>query len=141
MGFIKKHINVLLSFDNKLEWIVSFVFIPLLVLTFYFLFFSKVLPEGVNKVFATRSGQYLLLVASPFSIVLALAFWKAKKKLAFYPTKKDKVIIGDFILLLLPLIPVVQYLWNNLDILSKAETIYIHNSPCAQCRQDLTDHI
>ena len=107
------------------SFFLSHILIPIGVLLFYFVSISYVLPDGVNKVFVTRSAKYLL----PITIFLFIGFFSViglrKTKPQFFSTTKEKFYASDLILPLLPLTPVVQYIINNSDILSWFEYILI----------------
>jgi len=107
------------------SFFLSHILIPIGVLSLYFFSISLVLPDGVNKVFVTRSAKYLL----PISIFLFIGFFSVigfrNTKPQFFSTTKDKFHASDLILPLLPLTPVVQYIINNSDILSWFECIVI----------------
>ncbi len=103
----------------------SHVLIPLGFLTFYFISFSLLLPEGVNKVFVARSGKYLLLITIFLSLVFfAISKSKGAKQLSL-KSSRATLSAGDLTLLLLPLTPVIQYIINNQDILSPLESFYV----------------
>jgi len=124
-----KVLNRISRWGSKRIWRADFSFshalIPLGVLAFYFISFSWLLPEGVNKVFTTQSGKYVLLVTIFLSLVF-LAFFKLKRvKQRFLKSSGEKLSVGDLTLLLLPLTPVVQYILNNQDILSLFESFYV----------------
>ena len=112
---------------NKL-WEANFFFshvhVPLVVSVFYFVSFAVLhsyilsIPVGVNYVFASRSWKYLSLLAAGSSVIFfAIVKLKGGGKLEFR-NSTEKISRGDFLLLLLPLTPVVQYIINNQDILS-----------------------
>ena len=107
------------------SFFLSHILIPIGVLLFYFVSISLVLPDGVNKVFVTRSSKYLL----PITIFLFIGFFSViglrRIKLQFISTSREELFAGDLLLLLLPLTPVVQYIINNSDILSWFEYILI----------------
>jgi hypothetical protein len=100
---------------------VSHLLVPLALLSFYFVVSSLLLPEGVNKVFVTRSAKY----AVPIVVLLGAAYIATRRKtgLSRQPSSVPGAGLapGDLILLLLPLTPVVQYLLHNNDILSRLE--------------------
>jgi hypothetical protein len=104
---------------------VSHLLIPLALLSFYFAVSSLLLPEGVNKVFVTRSAKY----AVPIAVLLGAAYIATRRKtgLSRQPSGVPGAGLapGDLILLLLPLTPVVQYLLNNNDILSRLESTFL----------------
>ncbi len=122
---IKKKIKSISRVEGKTELFLSHILIPLWVLTFYFLSFSELLPAGVNNAFVTRSGKYSLLLTS----TLTIAFWAfiafKKKKISIRKKTKEKFSTDNLILLLLPLAPVIQYILNNLEILSFEDIVYI----------------
>jgi len=103
----------------------SNAFIPLVFLTLYFVSFSYILPEGVNNVFADRSWKLSLVMTAAVGLVF-LALFKLKKGGKITLKKPaEKISASDFILLLLPLTPVVQYILSNQDILSVWESFYV----------------
>lgn len=103
----------------------SRVLIPLGVLSFYFVSFSWLLPEGVNKAFVTGSGKYVI----PITIFLYVAFFaingSRRVKQQLFITSRTKLYAGDLLLLLLPLTPIIQYILSNDDILSRFESILV----------------
>ncbi len=111
--------------DWKADLVVSRVLVPLGVLTLYFISFSRLLPVGVNKVFVTRSGTYVLLITI-FLYLVFFAFIKlGRVKPPFRKTSRGSLSARDLTLLLLPLAPVVQYILNNQDILSPFDSFYV----------------
>jgi hypothetical protein len=92
---------------------------------FYFAVASFFLPEGVNKVFVTRSMKYSL----PITIILVIAYAiligirRSKEKISHTPSKE--ISASDLILILFSLTPVVQYSINNPDILLWYEHIIL----------------
>jgi len=107
------------------SFIFSHILIPLGVLSFYFVSLLFLLPEGVNKVFVTRSAKLFL----PLTIFLFIAYFSIiglrKTKLQFFSITNEEFDASDLVLPLLPLTPVVQYIINNSDILSWFECIVI----------------
>ena len=107
------------------SFLFSHILIPLGVLSLYFVSLLFFLPEGVNKVFVTRSAKLFL----PITIFLFIAYFSIiglrKTKLQFFSTTKEEFYASDLVLLLLPLTPVVQYMINNAEILSWFEYIVI----------------
>jgi hypothetical protein len=107
------------------SFFISNLIIPLCVLSFYLVTFMYLLPEGVNKVFVTRSTKLFL----PLTIVVLIAFSSVfgfgKPKLQVLRTNKEKLNLRDLTLVLLPLTPVVQYMINNSEILAWYEYIVI----------------
>jgi len=107
------------------SFLLSHILIPLGVLLFYCGSLMFLLPEGVNKVFVTRSTHLFL----PIAIFLFIAYFSfigfRKIKLQFFSTTKGEFYASDLVLPLLPLTPVVQYLINNTEILSWFDYIII----------------
>jgi hypothetical protein len=133
---------------RKAKWM--HVLIPLVVLTLYCVslswFLSWLLPEygtNVNAAFVDGAWKFSLLAAGLYLVFLALfklyrilepyivvqdhkekkPTLKAKK--GKKPAFKNSIEKFDFILLLLPLTPVVQYILNNQDILSPLGSLYV----------------
>ena len=107
------------------NFILSHILIPLGVLSLYFAFLSLSLPEGVNKVFATRSVIYFLPTTIFLFIVYFAFVWLRRNKHQFTKSVDEVFLPRDLILLLLPLTPIVQYIIRNADILSWFEYIII----------------
>lgn len=112
-------ITVVKNYFSKF-WDPGFLFsnvaLPLGVLTTYCLVLSAVLPEGVNKYFAFRSWGFFLALAV-VAALLGLALSPRGKRLKFPAKRPEKITWSDLILLLLPMMPVVQYIIRNLEIL------------------------
>jgi len=83
----------------------------------YFVLASLLFPSGVNQVFVTRSAKHALPVTALLWIAAFAVPRLRIRKLQFPVASEDSLSIGDLILLLLPLAPVVQYILNNADIL------------------------
>lgn len=123
-----------LSMLNKV-WEVNFIFsnilIPLIVLTLYFVSFKYLLSsvlhiqEGVNYVFVSRSWKYFSILTVGVSFIFFLLLYVKRGGNISLKTSNQKVSRGDFLLLLLPLTPVVQYILNNQDILSLSGSMYV----------------
>lgn len=113
----------------EVNFFLSNVLVPMAVLALYcgsFAYFSsRFLLEGVSYLFASELGRYVSLIMVGVSLTFFVIFkFKKADKLAFkYPT--EKFYPGDFLLLLLPLTPVVQYILNNQQILSPVESLYV----------------
>ncbi|HPR59263.1 MAG TPA: hypothetical protein PK915_12935 [Bacteroidales bacterium] len=107
------------------SFILSHALIPLVILTLYSVLLDHFLPKGVNKAF---SGEMWKLALSFAVIVNLLAFllWKFGKGNRLLMGKdKEYLVAWDFVLLLLPLTPVVQYLIHNQDILSPLAVFHV----------------
>ena len=114
----------------KAIWI--HVLIPLVVLTLYFVSFSWVLsmllPEygaSVNAVFVNRAWKFSLLLAAALYLIFFVLFKTKKGDKLSSGNGIEKLYVSDFILILLPLTPVVQYILNNQDILSPLGSLYV----------------
>lgn len=122
MSMFKRFFEVNFFFSN--------VLVPVLVLALYcgsFAYFSShFLLEGVNYFFTSKLGKYVLLIMVG-AILTFFVILKAKKsgELLEFKYSNEKLYLGDFLFLLLPLTPVVQYILNNQEILSPAESLYV----------------
>lgn len=106
--------------------------IPLTVLTLYLVsfsfFYSWLLPEysrNVNAVFVDRAWKFVLTGAAISYLVFFVIFKTTKGNKLTFGDSIEKVRAIDFILILLPLTPVVQYILNNQDILSPLGSLYV----------------
>lgn len=120
---IGKLIRPISKHGSNASFFISQILIPLGVLSLYFVSSSLLLPDGVNKVFVTRSAKFV----QPITIFLFIAFifisGLRKNKQLLFSTAGEKLSAGDLILLLLPLTPVVQFIINNANIISWFEYI------------------
>lgn len=108
------------------------VLIPLVVLTLYFVsfscFLSWLLPEygaNVNAVFVNRAWKFSLLLAAGLYLIFFVLFKIGKGNKLTFGNSIEKLCVSDFILILLPLTPVVQYILKNQDILSPLGSLYV----------------
>lgn len=103
--------------------------VPLTVLTLYLVsfsfFYSWLLPGNVNAVFVGRAWKFVLTVAAISYLTFFVVFKKTKGNKLTFGDSIEKVRAIDFILVLLPLTPVVQYILNNQDILSPLGSLYV----------------
>jgi hypothetical protein len=133
------------AYIAKAKWM--HVLIPLVVLTLYFVsfswFLSWLLPEygtNVNAAFVNSAWKYSLLAVGLYLIFFVLFKFHLIFERYFLDSGEPlKTRIGntlafknrngvekfDFILILLPLTPVVQYILNNQDILSPLGSLYV----------------
>jgi hypothetical protein len=103
----------------------SELLIPLAVLSLYLVAASLLLPAGVNRVFVTRSAQALLPVAGLLWIAFLILAWLTLGALPRprQPTAGPR--LGDGILVLLPLTPVLQYVLLNAAILFPVDVFLV----------------
>ena len=109
---------------------ISDILIPLITLVTFclsFVFFSSTirsLPDNVTYLFVTRFLILLLIFISIYALILV--FFKVRyEKEHISKDTSDKLSVGDSILLLVPLTPVVQYLINNQNILSQIDNLHV----------------
>src|SRR3989337_3747156 len=107
------------------RYLFSNAFIRLLALSLYLITFAYLLPDGVNKVFAAKSWKYILALAGVAGLVSLALFRGNKRKKPVIKQQIEKIMASDLILLLLPLMPVVQYAISNRDILSGWQMVYL----------------
>jgi len=113
----------------KPDFFISNFLVPLFVLALYFISFEYLLasvwrlPDSVNSNFASKSWKYLLLLAVSSSLIFITFLRTKKNEKVTIDVSVEKLAIGDFLLLLLPLTPVVQYILNNQDILSASKSL------------------
>jgi hypothetical protein len=118
---VKKYFS---KFFNA-SFVLSHALIPLVVLTLYCVLLAHVLPNGINKSFAGETWKLSLSVAVAVDL-LAFVLWKFGKGTRLLLGKEtEDLVVWDFVLLLLPLTPVVQYILNNQDILSPLTSLYV----------------
>ncbi|HET9906577.1 MAG TPA: hypothetical protein VFQ23_08045 [Anaerolineales bacterium] len=118
---LKKKIDANFYFSN--------ILVPVIVLVCYsgsFAYFSsRFLLKGVSYFFASSLAIYgLFLLVAVALIFLVMLKIRTGGKLAFKPSL-EKINREDFLLLLLPLTPVVQYVLHNQDLLSVVDSVYV----------------
>jgi hypothetical protein len=108
--------------------------IPLTVLTLYFVslffFLSRLITDYtiymyVNAIFVWYAWQYSLILAGVSYLLFFIIFKATKGNKLMFGDNIEQVRAIDFILVLLPLTPVVQYIVNNQDILSPSGSLCI----------------
>ncbi len=117
----------------KRIWGVNFfitnILVPMVVLALYcgsFAYFSsRLLLEGVNYFFVYRLCQYVVLLIVGVYLTFFVIFKLKKGHEVAFKYSIEKFFVSDFLLLLLPLTPVVQYILANQDILSPIESLYV----------------
>jgi hypothetical protein len=113
----------------KVNFFFSNVLVPGVALVLYCGFFaylsSHFLLEGVNYFFVSRLGKYALFVMVGVVLTFFVILWTKKGSELSFKYSNEKFYSGDFLFLLLPLTPVVQYVLNNQEILSPLETLYV----------------
>lgn len=110
---------------GKVNYLFSHLVVPFILLTVYFILFSWVLPDGVNKAFVTGAWKLSLLLTAGFGVIFFILLIKNKDNNLKFINGLDKVSASDFLLVLLPLTPVVQYILNNQGILSPLGSLYL----------------
>jgi len=102
----------------KPGFFLSELLIPLSLLSTYLILTSLLLPEGINKVFVTKSIKLVVPASFLLFIVYILILrieTTCKKSLR---SSKKTFPLYCIALLLFPLTPIVQYIISNLEILS-----------------------
>jgi len=120
MSMVKRIFEINFFFSN--------ILVPVIALALYcgsFAYFSSRFQlQGVNYFFASKLGKYGVFAAMGMLLIfLVLCKTRPGAKLDF-KSPNEKLFPGDFLLLLLPLTPVVQYILNNQTILSPTESLY-----------------
>ena len=123
-GVIVKNSSIIKKILD-VNFLVHHLFVPVLLLTVYCGTFAYVsaryLPAGVNQVFTDRLWKYLLGLLAVLLVLTVLAWvFDKNNRLSFRKFTVD-LHPADFLFLLLPLTPVVQYMVNNETILSLAD--------------------
>lgn len=115
-----------------LEHLISYAFIPTLVLTGYCGLLGIVLNHfnlvGVNQMFVFRMIKLLIYVLPcEFGLILSIIIMNLlnkRKVIISWPNKQGKVVHYLF-LLVLPITPVIQYIVNNIEILTVLDSLII----------------
>lgn len=114
---------------KEVNFFFSRLLVPLALFVLYSALFSyfsgRLLPDGVNYYFTTRSWKYASIILAVMCLVFIVLLVTSKGgKFAPRPMNK-RLSSGDFLLIFLPLTPVVQYIINNQDILSPLESLSV----------------
>lgn len=108
----------------RADFILANAFVPLVVLSVYFMLFALVLPVGINKVFAARLWKYSLAMV----IIAAVGFLALRRREdnpRYRANRSEGITQSDFFLFLLPMMPIVQYIVRNRDILRPAQMLLV----------------
>jgi hypothetical protein len=112
----------------EVDFIFPSVVVPLATLALYcgcFLFVSRFLPKGVNYFFVLKFFECDLVVLAGIYLSFFVAFSIKRKKEFFFKNPIKRFVPSDYLLLLLPLTPVVQYIINNQNITSPLESLLV----------------
>lgn len=107
------------------------VFVPLVGLIVYFVSFEFLftplleIPIGVNYYFAARSWRYLSYILLGCILIFFVIATRNKREKFQLKKSIDMLSVYDIILLLLPIMPIVQYIINNQNILSPIGSLYV----------------
>ena len=113
----------------EVNFFVSHILVPVLALAIYcgsFAYFaSYVQLEGVNYYFAIELGKYLLFLIAGLLVIFLLLHQRTPGDTFTFKRSEEKLHPSDFLLLLLPLTPTLQYILNNRAILSLQDWLYV----------------
>lgn len=113
---------VFLLFSNRISAF-NFTFNALLFMLLYFLISALLLPEGINAVFVSEMSA----IAGIFTIICAFfypLFFKRSRHISFIKDS-EKLNLHDFIYVLIPLTPVIQYIFLNQEELSLRDSFLV----------------
>jgi hypothetical protein len=119
--WINNLVKILLHPNTFLQIVVA-----LIVFNGYFFIGNIFLPMGsLNQLFLNYSFPYLAIFSFfLFCMFIGLTWWRGKGELLF--RKKHEPFMGiDFILLTLPMTPIMQYIVANQEILSFSDSIIV----------------
>ena len=121
---LKKINNFVKSSCIKYISLVEFIFAVLL-LYVYLLVVEAYFPEGINNDFVTEIKPSLIYLILYLLLSLALipSLYLGIKSYQFHPLKN--INASDFIIVLLPLTPIIQYIILNQDTLSLYGLFYL----------------
>jgi hypothetical protein len=107
---------------SSINFLLPNFFIPLGFLLIYSYFLLFFLPAGVNRIFFSK-----VRILFPPYIILSIFFilFLIKRNHTYLLNQEEKITILDLFLLIFPLTPVIQYMLNNMDILSWQDSILI----------------
>jgi hypothetical protein len=107
---------------KRVDFLLPNLLVPVVVLVFYAGTFawlsSRLLPEGVNYLFASKLWKYGAFLLAGICLVILSLLGLRRNSNATFRIKRVRFSPADGILLLLPLTPVVQYILSNRDTLS-----------------------
>ena len=113
----------------KVNFLLKYFLIPLALLALYCgsfgYFSSRSLPESVNPVFVSRLLDYALVLLAVVSLLTLGLLASKRADHAAFNDSAQKIAASDFLLLLLPLTPVVQYIIRNQNSLSVPDSLFV----------------
>ena len=113
----------------EIDFFFANILVPVIALALYCSSFgyisSRFLLEGVNYYFVSKMAKYLLFVIGG-ALLTFFVILKAKSgRGPAFKRSTEKFHPDDFLLLLLPLTPAVQYILSNQEILSARDSMYV----------------
>ena len=86
----------------------------------------RILPNpGLNIEYLIQLKPYIIKLFAGLSLISYLSLWFAEKGKLIYIKKHEPIILKDFLFILLPLTPVVQYIFANQDILKFGDSLIV----------------
>lgn len=87
---------------------------------------KRTLPvDGLNQKFIIWLIPTMIYVAATLGIVFMLSTWFVNKGTTLFKKKAEKIELTDFLLVALPLTPIIQYIIANQDILSLSASLQV----------------
>jgi len=99
--------------------------IALNAIVFRYFWFRHFLPSGVNEVFVAWIWKLFILLLPFLMLFFVLYLYLVRGKRFFYDKKFEKLQASDFIFILIPMIPILQYVISNQDSLTIYSSFFV----------------
>ena len=113
----------------EVNFFLANILVPVIALALYcgsFAYFASHFQlQGVNYFFAIELGKYLLFVIAGLLVIFLVILQRRPRDALTFKHSEERLYPSDFLLLLLPVIPTVQYILNNRAILSPQDWLYM----------------
>ena len=101
-------------------------FLASVLLNAYIFLGQKLLPaEGLNQEFLAKLSPYAMALSIILFGLLVILTWIKDKGIFLFRKEFERLEVKDFLLIFLPMAPIIQYVIANQDILSVVESIKV----------------
>ncbi len=111
--------------DHVKEISIAEVGLSVLLLCIYLFGIEYFSPPGINQTFAIRMQTVIYYIAVVFLLLPSLSYFIFKNVTKYKFRKLEYRKLSDFLLLFLPLTPIVQYIILNQDTLTLYGSLYV----------------
>lgn len=110
---------------NKLNVLIQMLLAGVLLNTYLYVGTLLFPDRGLNKNFFIKMLPYSFMVTGFIFLLVLVYTWKNQKGMFKYYNTKDRFNVADFIFIMLPMTPILQYVLSNQDIMKLDDSITV----------------